>query len=398
MFFHIALKDLKILALDYKALLSLVLMPAVIMLILGTALGNVFTNDSTISKFPVVIANNDKGTESTTFIKVIKDYYSNIFDVTVEMKSSAMDKLKSKKVPAVVVIPEDYSSKIKNQEKVTVEVISNSEDSIKGQMVSGTVNGYMNIVSVSLKGYEAFFETAAKSGNKNFMSLGTNGSVMMDIASKLGNQLIKFKESTQSKTKPISALQYYAVSMLVMYLLFSSVTGVNMMLQEKDNQTLGRIIGAGVSKFQLIFGKCIGLATIGCLQSLVLVVFTSIVYKVSWGDSIYAIVLLSLCVILVSSGFGMFIAAVGKTLKAANSLGQILIMVFTALGGGMMPFYLFPSILKAMANITPNRHAMDAYYKLMQGAAFTEILPNCIILLAMGVAFMTIGISKFRTV
>jgi ABC-2 type transport system permease protein len=171
-----------------------------------------------------------------------------------------------------------------------------------------------------------------------------------------------------------------------------------MMLEEKENRTLGRIIGSGVSRFQLICGKCIGLAVVGCLQSLILVIFTMLVYRVNWGGPLYALILLSLCVVYVSSGFGMFIAAIGKTIKAANNLGEILIMVFTALGGGMMPFYLFPQVMKIISNVTPNRHAMDAYYKLMQGAGFNEIIPNCIILLIMGTVFLSVGISKFKTV
>ncbi|RCX16294.1 ABC-2 type transport system permease protein [Anaerobacterium chartisolvens] len=398
MVLHIALKDLKIIAKDIKALISLLLMPVFIMLILGTALGAIFEEDNGISKFPISVVDKDKGFDSQLFVGIIRDYYGSIFELEEDTEEAAMKKLRSNKVAAIILIHENYTVNLSNNREVKVDVLSNNEEALKGTFTFGTANGYMNILSISRKGYHAFMETATASGNKDFIERGLNGNIMMKIATRLSEELIEFKESTQKETKPISSLQYYSVAMLVMYILFSSVTGVTLMLQEKENRTLGRIIGAGVSKFELILGKCIGLATIGALQSIILVIFTTVFYRVDWGGPLYALIILSLCLVFFSSGFGMFIAAIGKNVKAANNLGEVLIMIFTALGGGMMPFYLFPDFMKTISSITPNRHAMDAYYKLMQGTDFYAIAPNCIILFAAGLLFLIIGISKFETV
>jgi flagellar basal body-associated protein FliL len=48
MIFHIAFKDLIVLFKDKKALMVLLLMPALIMLILGTALAGAFTSETAV--------------------------------------------------------------------------------------------------------------------------------------------------------------------------------------------------------------------------------------------------------------------------------------------------------------------------------------------------------------
>ncbi|MDP4180813.1 MAG: ABC transporter permease [Bacillota bacterium] len=393
MIFHIAIKDLKILSKDRKALMLLLLMPALIMLILGTALSSYFKDAKRIEKFPVTIVDYDKQKEAATFISVLKNYYKDTFELTENNEKDASDKLKTNKAFAVIIIPQNFTQNILKGKNVKVEVRSNTEESIRSQIVEGTVEGYMNTLSVGIKGYAAFLDVFKLSDNKEFMK--NEDAIVMGLMQNLSGDLVQYSETTK---KSVSSLQYYAAAMMVMFLLFSSMTGVSMMIEERDNKTLGRIIGAGASKLQLIAGKCLGLVIVGCIQMLILIIFTRIAYGVDWGEPIYGIVIISFCSIFASAGFGMFVAALAKSLKAANGMGSTLIQVFTVLSGGMIPIYLLPSFLKTLSNITPNWQAMDGYYKLMQGVGISQIIPNCIILIAMGLIFLSVGIKKFRIV
>ncbi|HEY9059010.1 MAG TPA: ABC transporter permease [Pseudobacteroides sp.] len=396
MVFHIAIKDLKVLAKDRKALLMLLLMPALIMLILGTALSSAFGGDAAVSKFTVGVVDKDKGSESAIFIDVLKKYYTDLFEVVEDSEDEAVKKLQSNKSSAVIVIPEGYTRSILSGKNTEVEIKTKNDDQIKGQIVSGSVEGYMNNLSVSIKGYSAFLDMfkvpSGEEGDKSPEFIVTG------LMQSLSGDVVKFVEATKEKTRPISAIQYYSVAMLVMFLLFSAVTGISMMIEERDNNTLGRIIGAGVSKSRLMIGKCMGLMLIGCIQMLILIIFTRFAYGVNWGGPVYGIAVVSFCAVFASSGFGMFVAAVGKTMKAANGMGTMAVQVFTILGGGMVPIYVLPSFLRTLSNVTPNWQAMDGYYKLMQGVPFSEVIPNCLVLLLMGAVFLTIGITKFRTV
>jgi ABC-2 type transport system permease protein len=396
MVFHIAIKDLKILAKDKKALILLLLMPALIMLILGTALGSAFSGENAVNKFKVGVVDKDKGSEAAIFIDVLKKYYGNLFEVAEESENEAIKRLQSNKSSAVIIIPEGYTTSILRGKNTKVEVKTNTDDQIKGQIVTGSVEGYMNNLSVSIKGYSAFLNMFKVPEGKE--SDKSPESIVMGLMQSLSGEVVKFVEETKEKTKPVSALQYYSAAMLVMFLLFSAVTGISMMIEERDNKTLGRIMGAGASKFQLILGKCIGLMLIGCVQMLILIIFTHFVYKVDWGGPIYGVIIVSMCAVFASSGFGMFVAAVGKTMKAANGMGSTAIQIFTILGGGMVPVYVLPPFLRTVSNVTPNWQAMDGYYKLMQGAGFNEVIPNCMVLFLMGTVFLSIGITKFRTV
>ena len=68
MIFHIAFKDLAIVFKDRRALTTMLLMPILIILILGSALGNMFTKDAAIKKFSIAVVNKDDKFLSRIFV------------------------------------------------------------------------------------------------------------------------------------------------------------------------------------------------------------------------------------------------------------------------------------------------------------------------------------------
>jgi ABC-2 type transport system permease protein len=208
--------------------------------------------------------------------------------------------------------------------------------------------------------------------------------------------LVKFTEVNEEKKRNLSGIQYYSAAMLVMFMLFGSNYGTKLMVEERESRTLGRLMSTRVSRVTLITGKFLGLFLICLTQSLILMVFTRLVYGVHWGNSLPGLALVTLCAVFAGAALGMLIASLAKTVKAADGIGQLFIQTFTIIGGGMIPIYVMPESIRFMANFTLNWWAMKGYNDLMMGMGVTAVLPYCGILALMGAAYLTLGVWRFK--
>lgn len=400
MLLHIALKDLKILFRDRKALAVMLAMPLLIVLILGFALNGVFSNELAVQKFSIAVVNKDEGLMSQIFInRVLRSEMSKMFATFVVDESNAGDMLKNKTVPVVITIPENFSKDIENRKPVKLEIKSNDEGQFKANIVRSVTDGFAQSISQSYAGAFAVVDVFKKYKipiEKQMEGMSDASAMMAALQGRLGNGMLEFNGQEQEKNKSLSAMGYYAAAMLVMFLLFGANMGTRLIIEEREKMTLGRIMSARPGKVILITGKFLGLMIICLAQAFILMAFMRIFYRVAWGTSIAGILAVTLCSAFAAAAFGMFIAAIAKTPKAADGFGQMFIQVFTIVGGGMIPIYIMPEAMKTAAKFTLNWWAFSGYHNLMLGMDVFSVLPACGILLLMGVAYLSFGILKFR--
>lgn len=400
MVLHISLKDLKVVFRDIKALAVLLLMPALIIFILGSALGSMFSGNLAIGKFSIGVVNKDDGLMSQVFInQVLRNSLSDMVDTYVVDEDKADEMLREKTVPAVVVIPEDFSNNMDNGNPVKIIVKSQLDSQLKASIISSVTEGFAQSISLGYAGASAAVGVFYKYGipiEKPVEGMSDTTAVMVQLQDKLNSGMIEFLEETRERQKNLSAIQYYSAAMLVMFMLFGANQGTRLIVEEREMKTLGRIMMTRVRKTDLILGKFFGLVFVCLLQSLILIIFTRFVYGVDWGSSVSGIALVTLCAVFASVGFGMLIAAIAKTSKAADGMGMLFIQIFSLVGGGMIPYFVLPESIKSAARVTPNWWAVKGYHDLMLGAGFNTVLPYCGILIGISVLYLSVGIMRFR--
>ncbi len=396
MAFFIALKDLRIVFRDKKALALLILMPVVLIFILGSALGGVMNEDSSVSKFSIAVVNKDDGQMSQIFINdVLRKEMSKMFNTFVVDEDKADEMLKDKRVPSIIIIPENFSKEVDSGKQAALEIKSGLENKVQTGIVKAVAGGFTQSLSLNYAGANAIMDLTDK--YKIPLNMDTQGvskatALMSELQKKIGSQMIKFSSSDQEKHKTTTAMQYYASSMLVMFMLFGANMGTKTIVEERENKTLGRVMSTRVNKLSLITGKSFGLIFICLAQALVLIIFTSIIYGVNWGI-IPGVLIVTLCSVFAACGFGILIAAVSKTAKVAEGLGMLFIQLSTMLSGGMVPM---PSSMKALSQCTINWWAHQSFIDLMLGSGIMAVLPYCGVLVAIGVVLMGIGVARFR--
>ncbi len=392
---HIALKDLKTVFRDVKALALMLLMPSLLIIVLGLALGPMFDSEQSVSRFAVAVVDKDSGDISRILTEdILKDSMKELFYIETVDEAEADRMLQKGEVHAAVIIPGGFSEKVEAGSSTDIEVRSTIDSEFHSGIVESVVSGFAESVTLNQAVYGAVMEMSARGS----ITQNDTAAILQKFLQGMDKQQLKFEEQDQQKVKIIlSALDFYAAAMLVMFILFGANQGTKMIIEERESRTLGRIISTGTGKFRLVAGKFTGLMIICLIQSVILIAFTRFAYGVYWGDSTVGIALVTICAVFAGSSFGMFIAAIARTAKAADSIGVVLIQVFTLVGGGMVPYYVMPDFLKAIAKVTLNWWAVRGYHELMLGTDLNSILLNCGILMLMGVGYLTAGIAGFRT-
>lgn len=182
-----------------------------------------------------------------------------------------------------------------------------------------------------------------------------------------------------------------------MFVLFGVSNGVRNMIEERETKTLGRLMTTKAGKASILAGKFLGLLFITLTQALILILFTAIVYRVNWGNSIGGILIVTISCVFAASGLGMMIAAIAKSSKTVEGISQMVIQSFTLLGGGMIPIYIMPDAVKTLSKLTVNWWAVNGYYDLMLGSSVMTVLPYCGVLVLMGIVYLAVGIFRFKT-
>ncbi len=400
MIFHIALKDLKIIFKDRKALATMLLMPILIILILGSALSNMFSNGAAAEKFSIAVVNKDGGFLSQVFIDdVLKTAGKDMFNTSVTGEEAAAELLRQKKAASVITIPEGFTRGIQDNKPVKISVESPADGKIRTSIVESYTGSFARTVSLNYAGAFAVADEMKKHGLPLPPAGGGYSQADMiaaDLEKTIRADALKFSEQEQEESRSVSAMQYYSAAMLLMFVLFGANTGTMLIIEEREAKTLGRIIAGGVGKGTLIIGKFLGLLLVCFVQAAILILFTGLAYGVFWGASPADIALVTFCTVFAGAAMGMFIASVSKTPKTAQSFSQVFIQSSTILGGGMIPIYVMPELLQHFSKITVNYWGTKGYLDLMLGSGAGAVLQYCGILIAMGIVYLSVGIFKFR--
>ncbi|HHJ99222.1 MAG TPA: ABC transporter permease [Actinobacteria bacterium] len=194
----------------------------------------------------------------------------------------------------------------------------------------------------------------------------------------------------------ISMISYYSAGMTAMFLLFGSVFGAFSFVKERREQTLARMLSAPAGKPAIVGGKAAGVFLVAVGQFVILLLGTSLVFGVDWGENLAGTLLVGLAEAFAAAGLAMMLAALGKTERAIGGIGPAAIMLFSATGGSMIPSEQLPSWLLPVQVVSPIYWSLNGFIDLMQGASLSEVLPGVAGVLALGVGFLAFGIWRLR--
>jgi ABC-2 type transport system permease protein len=343
---------------DKRSTSLTLLFPILLILILGSALSKLYEPDN-LSKISAIYVNEDRGQMSAQFDKFlqIKDV-KNLVEVTQENDyDKGISLVKNKKASTMIYIPRDYTAKIMSGKKGDIKVYLDKEDLQTTAIITNLLGGFTSegntILAISHMG-------AALASNPQ-----------KDVS------VIKDMPMTKEGNIP-RAIDYYAVTMLAMTLMYGTLFASFSMAEDKDVKTYIRIKSSPTRDFENYIGKTLGTITTLMLEVIILIAFTKLVYHVNWGTNIPEIIGLGFLFSCFATGLGIFAYAITNNAMRSSAVLNVLTFCLTFVGGGYAKIKDTGSAFDKIAFFAPNKMFQTAVFNTIYGGPISET-QSCII-------------------
>ncbi|MFZ5986299.1 MAG: ABC transporter permease [Bacillota bacterium] len=392
--FTIARYDFVKLFRDKSALIIMIAVPVIFTFVMGLAYGS--AGSKGVQKIPVGLVNLNSSELVKELIANIKKDNTIYF---IEMKEDELlQKVKSSSVEAGFIIPDDFGKKLGEGKTAEIKVLklptSAGFNAVKGTI--GTAVLKMHIKDVSKRYF----------GNKISGPTDLDKDLIVsDMIAKLGEKLEEPSKFTVSdirvsgdeESTDFNGKAHSSIGVAVMFVMFAVILGAGEILEEKKNRTWDRLIITPTSRTTVMLGKITGTFLRGWAQVVFLIIFGWLVMGVSWGNSIFASMVLFSVYLLCLTSLGMFLSSLVKTNAQLGAYSSVIIIATSMLSGCYWPVEMVPGYMQRIAMLFPQYWAIKALNNTVNAnMGIASIVNHLLVLSLMGVLFFILGIISGR--
>lgn len=326
-------------------------LPIVLTLILGTALSKVGTGTMATSlHIRAAVVNQDQGPMAKTMISFFQEKPISAIMKTRIYKTvaDANTDLKKQKLDAIIVITKGFSAAAERDQSHHLDFITS------GDMESSAVR---SIADSFLKRVNAVQALAA-------VGVSPQKAVQTHLDPLLSDRALS------AKGKVPEASGYYAVTMLIMIILFAYSYGLDVVRESLHSPVGYRIQSLPVHPIGYFAGKALGNIVTVFLQIILLIVFFKFIYRADFGDHLWLVLglcfLLAFIVILAGTALALLF-----TEKTADALMTFLVPTATFLAGGYVKLGFLETnpITSAIRSFMPNSLVQTLIFQDIYGGS-----------------------------
>ena len=407
--FLIGFKDLQLMFRDRAALTFMLLAPFLLTIGMGFVTGRFSGSSSGLSDIPVVVVNQD----NEQLGNALTDLFSSeelaaLMEPTASSDPAAARRLiDNDEAAAAVIIPTGFTRSIIPAEgtvfaagyvepdPVQIEVYTNPSRPTSAGVVKAIVDEFVSRV-----------EEGRTSGMTSITQLMQAG--LLDPQNAEGEARQLFENVEQNETAAITLqknqkgpaaiefdiLAYMAPGMALLFLMYTVSNGGRSILAERSQGTLPRLLVSPTSTPQVLGGKVLGIIFTGVAQVGILILASSILFGVKWGDTA-GLLLLILAAVIGATGWGMLITALARTPSQVGSIGSAIMLIFGILGGSFVNLEQMPPFVRTLSKVTPNAWGLDGFTTLALGGRLPNLVEPITALLIMGAVLFGVAVLLF---
>ncbi|MCY8300056.1 ABC transporter permease [Bacillus spizizenii] len=389
----IAWKDVKIRITDRKGFMMLILMPLILTCILGAALGSVVDGGSQIDDIKVGYVQSDQSEAANMFKTDVLEKMKSIKVTEASSEDEIKKLLDKKKIDVGIVIPNHWEAG-----NMSAFVYADPDQTLKSSIIetaaASFIEQYKAVKEAASASMDYISKTAAvKQGKLDPSHFAEK--LVKTLEKETGDKLTITEKSVGSEA--VTSFQYYSAAMLCMFMLFHMTVGAKSFLQEKETETLSRMLMTPAQKYAILLGKWLGTYLFAIIQFFIFLIVTINVFGVDWGSNLLFVCVLGLAYAAAVSGISMLLASCISDMKSADAIGGFGIQLLAVLGGSMLPLYQFPDFLQSVSKAVPNRWALDGFLSLMEGGGWADLQTPVLLFAAIGLCSLVLGIRRLHT-
>ena len=321
---------------------------------------------------------------------------------------TAVDK---QQAAVAVIIPARFTAAIFDMEgQASVEVYEDPTLILGPSIVKG-------IVSQIVDGFAGSkIATIAALGQLSAQGAAVDASTLQAIAMQYAGWSTALDEGLQSGANPLFEIQaptaqvqqanegvaemlgLIVAGMMVFYVFFTGAASAQSILMEEEAGTLPRLFTTPTPQSTILGGKFISTFLLLSVQVVALVIITSLLFGINWGEPL-PVALVTGGLVVVASSFGIFITSF---LSDTRQSGIIYGGVMTVMGMvGMLTVFTGANpggstAFEAASLIVPQGWGVRGWRLLLEGGGVGDVLLSVAVMLAAGIVFFAIGVLKFR--
>jgi len=383
----IAFTDLRIFLSSRANLVGLLLIPSVLTIVLGVVGGG------GVAYVDIAIVDEDQSTlsaEVITEIEAINDRFRvRLLEDGVE---NGRQRVVNGDFDALVLIPDGFGDAVEAFEEVTLNFYSNEESTTPSaiqpgiQAIIGRLNGSI---------------VAAQVGSSVAEDLGAEveTQTIYDTANAILSQnpvIIDYSLTAVEDDGAQSGFSQSVPGMGTMFVMFTILGGMAVLIRERQQWTIQRLVVMPVSRAQILGGKILAYFTLGLIQFTV-VFLIGFGFGLDYGSNWIGMFLIAISFSLAATALTFAVATLLRTEGQAGQLTTLLGLSLAALGGAWWPLDVVPDFMKTIGHLSPVAWAMDGFQDIIwYNRGLMDILPEVGILLAIAGVLFLIAIVNFK--
>ncbi|MGR3776524.1 ABC transporter permease [Bacillus paramycoides] len=352
-------------------------MPIIFTLIFGGLLGG-----SGSAKVNISLVDKDGSVLSSKYYEEIKK--SDLISIEKVTYEEGKQRIENKKSSGIIIIPKDF------QKSMLDRKVENIQFQASADFTGGT--SVEQVLASALKKMEIEVSAARDFEKKSNTSWET---MYETIYTKVDPVSIQ-KESILHDDQKLNNVTGRAAGFSILFVMIVMLSATGTILKARQLGVWSRLLGAPVSKVQILAGYILSFFLIGWIQFGVLMILTHSLFDVQWGNLLGVITLVSVLLLAVI-GLALLLASIVKTTEQQSALGNIVVISTCMISGLYWPIEIEPAWMQAAANFVPQTWAMRGFTELIvRGGTLADIGGYIGILSLFAGVFFIIGLTRIR--
>ena len=353
---------------DIRSLVGALFIPLLMIFLFGYALS------LDVDRIPTLVLDRDGTPLSRELIHRLTDsrYFSLVGNIETEKDIDGV--LARGDALMALVIPEDFASRVKKGNAVSIQVVFDGSDSNTASIALG----YLRAV---IAGFDLSIQEKR---------LRRAGLKMVDMPLE-GRIRVWFNPELKSKNFIIPGL-----TGVIMMAICTQMTALSVS-REKETGTLEQLISTPISSMELLVGKLLPYVAVGLVDLALVMGAGVLIFGVPFRGSYLSLLLISLIFLTGTLSWGLFVSVISKSQLQASQIAVLSAFLPSfLLSGFIYPIENMPMPLQVITYIVPARYFVEILKGLfLQGVGLKVLWPQVLALVVYAVAILNLAGKKF---
>lgn len=368
---------------DRSNLFFVFLMPMMLILVLGAAFGGAFESRIGIVSTGSGALGEELAGRIGAVDAVAVSEWSNRDEVVLAVERGRLD--------AAVIIPSGYNNALLNGDELTIEFVARpgaSAHALRNAIESTVVEqgSLLRAAGLAREFTDASFAKSLEAAEE-----ASADARSLSVATGSVGEISPFRR--------MGRFELGAYSQLLLFVFLTSMTGSTALIESRRLGVTTRMLATPTPVRTILAGEALARLGVALIQGLFIIVGSSLVFGVGWGDPLGAAAVFILFS-LVASGTAMLMGSVLRNEQRAGGIGAILGIGLGAFGGAMVPLAvmeMFSPTLYRIAHVTPHAWGIEAFETLiLHGGTIVDIGTELAMLAVFAIVVFTLGIWRLR--